>query len=1145
MDSKPKIFKKKPNNDGFDMNSLASSMLSDISKGIDTPSLQTLHITPVTETIPPIEIGKTKPPPPHPKKKSGKVDKIDQNDEKDEKDGTTIVKPTKPASKSVPKPPKESIHVVVATIEAGKEDDVHTAAQKKSGKIVKDSEIQNTPNQNNKNEPHNDSNNKPNPKIREKKLPKEKRPVGKGNDDDDDDDDNNITKIDDKNLENNNRKPISDKNNQKTPKNVQNKNEKVPKIDKKVPTHSQSGQPQDPSEIPITTTAVVTPVLPTKTKPKTKPSNETHSQQNPTLNPPNPKPPKNPPITASPPPPSPLNQSTTTIVEPTPTAETKNAKKAPKPIIPKAQKKTTAAPIVEKNVERNNSSINSPNPEELSSLPLTIEQSPEEKTEQIPEIIQIEAQIVPKSTDIISKPLSKAKLTNTLKQSEKSSTQQQSHSIELLHPLQITPDNTTFRRLDIKMNPHSRLSDAISPTESLLLQTHGNVPAWLQANPPKLSIIQQYRTKIESVGKKESFKHGINELAPIEMVIMRKRWVSLGEKIDEKIIQLKPKFWSTSLATKGKASLFSSKIGKELLQLYNGLGLVLKTITKFDQCVCEFSERVFKVEKKVKVEVEKNEKNNKIGSKIQNLLNVFISTNCVTTWPVFFGVKKKSKGTKVGYNYAQLVKEPAFIPFLSYTAEHFTVLKAKMGQQFDLFDGYLKSDSFLNIIEQSNDKNDSKSNPKSSNLNLGGDKKVNTIGLNKNDNPKGNNNPSSNNNNNNNNNNNVVENNLNKKSEQIDFSDFLASYNNQNVQKDIAEVDPRYFGYSTPFKLALTNLPPFITLPDVHQLIHSTPAISPQKDKNNEQYNNNTNDKDDRDDKNDKNDKNNNPTKNPPQHCTYERCWLKPGKMTTIFQNQNDYIPATAFITFSTYTEFSLFYSTFHHYHHHAIIPSNSTSPQLKRYILEVELPLNSYVPLIALEHQVGEKGIGDKNDQNKNTKKSKKEQKGVKITTSTATTATTTTTTTQTQIQPSPLDDQDGLISQTKWLTTPHFKEFLSEVVQEVKDAQIVSTYSRFSEKSHSARNNIQLVGSAALVVELERKRKSKLQQKETEKLKLKKSNRKAWIKLTKEEDKLVDPLSGLSAAFGYGLGVGRNQSVDKMALPIIDQLVGSMKFK
>jgi hypothetical protein len=270
--------------------------------------------------------------------------------------------------------------------------------------------------------------------------------------------------------------------------------------------------------------------------------------------------------------------------------------------------------------------------------------------------------------------------------------------------------------------------------------------------------------------------------------------------------------------------------------------------------------------------------------------------------------------------------------------------------------------------------------------------------------------------------------------------------------------------------------------------------------------------------------------------------------MTTIFQNQNDYIPATAFITFSTYTEFSLFYSTFHHYHHHAIIPSNSTSPQLKRYILEVELPLNSYVPLIALEHQVGEKGIGDKNDQNKNTKKSKKEQKGVKITTSTAataTTATTTTTTAQTQIQPSPLDDQDGLISQTKWLTTPHFKEFLSEVVQEVKDAQIVSTYSRFSEKSHSARNNIQLVGSAALVVELERKRKSKLQQKETEKLKLKKSNRKAWIKLTKEEDKLVDPLSGLSAAFGYGLGVGRNQSVDKMALPIIDQLVGSMKFK
>ena len=222
-------------------------------------------------------------------------------------------------------------------------------------------------------------------------------------------------------------------------------------------------------------------------------------------------------------------------------------------------------------------------------------------------------------------------------------------------------------------------------------------------------------------------------------------------------------------------------------------------------------------------------------------------------------------------------------------------------------------------------------------------------------------------------------------------------------------------------------------------------------------------------------------------------------------------------------------------------------STQIKRFVLFVQLPLNSYVPLSALDGEdptlIQSKPIVQQSplppqQPNPSLKKGMKnhEQQSQQQ---------------QQQSQPILTKEEELIVSQTRWLTTSHFKDFLSDVLNDIKNAQMTSTFSQFHDHRSNHHNNnnqkekIQLVGSAALVVELEEKRRLKLAEQDALEKKLKRTAKGRHELAKQQQNKQHDPLSGLSAAFGYGLGVGRTGDIAQMSLPIIDQLIVSTQRK
>jgi hypothetical protein len=211
---------------------------------------------------------------------------------------------------------------------------------------------------------------------------------------------------------------------------------------------------------------------------------------------------------------------------------------------------------------------------------------------------------------------------------------------------------------------------------------------------------------------------------------------------------------------------------------------------------------------------------------------------------------------------------------------------------------------------------------------------------------------------------------------------------------------------------------------------------------------------------------------------------------------------------------------------------------QIAKYVLNVSIPLNTYVPLLPFDGDDTAASTDDKTNSNFKARAAVKAmaaaKKGRKVTPPQPTV-----------ITPQYTPEEEQLLSQSKWLTTAHFKDFLTDLLTEVKNSQPTNTSSVFGAKQ----SQHQLVGSAAMVQQMESERQAKLQSLAFEQKKLEQyfntpqGRRQIHLKAEKERELLAkrpyDPLNGLSAAFGQGLGVGRTANITEIQLPIIDQLV------
>lgn len=239
----------------------------------------------------------------------------------------------------------------------------------------------------------------------------------------------------------------------------------------------------------------------------------------------------------------------------------------------------------------------------------------------------------------------------------------------------------------------------------------------------------------------------------------------------------------------------------------------------------------------------------------------------------------------------------------------------------------------------------------------------------------------------------------------------------------------------------------------------------------------------------------------------------------------------------------------------------------VKRFTLSTQLPISSYVPLNATFDNGLLYDFTEFDTYNKTTNSNTNTNTGNSLSSSAPSFIPNRLLSSQSKLPQSDIpltQNESSLLAQTKWLTTLHFRDFLSNLLTEVKNATETNHYNQFakiknitkgaSNSPSSSQYQTKLLGSAKLAYDLEAERANKLalvqeEQMTIQKLKTTSRGRKELKKRLKEQkekgtaslqDELKnDPLNGLSAAFGYGLGVGRVVDVDEMNLPIVDQLV------